>query len=400
MKLIRRTDYIERLASVRGTPDIKILCGMRRAGKSKLLEETARQIEAAGGRANVIYIDLTLLKNEKLKEYHNLYDWIKTHTKSRVSNCVLIDEVQMCPKFELAINSLHAETDCRYDIYLTGSNAFLLSSDLSTLFTGRHFELRTYPFSFREFCLYFSREKDVDRMFDRYVIEGGLAGSYLYADEPSRVGYLREIYQTIIRRDIAQRFNLSDTVVLERLAEFLMDNVGNVTSANNLSKELERNNIVSNHVTIGKYLGYLADAFLFSEAKRYDVRGKKYLEKSGKYYLMDASIRYAVLGRRNMDFGHVYENLVYIELLRRGYDVYVGKLYKKEIDFVAMKGTEKIYIQVSDDISDARTLERELDPLLRIRDAYPKKLIARTKHEEYDWNGIGIYDIARWLRGM
>jgi len=397
MKLIKRDDYLSRLEAVEGTPDIKILSGMRRAGKSKLLEEMARRVRKALPKANVMYADLTLLKNARLLNYMELHRWVKAHTKKRCRNYVFLDEVQLCKGFELTVNSLHSESRCRYDIYLTGSNAFLLSSDLTTLFTGRHFEVRTYPFSFREFRRYFASEKDVDTAFDRYVVEGGLAGSYLYRDEASRMSYLREIYRTILRRDIAGRFNLPDTAVLERLAEFLMDNVGNVTSANNLAEELVKNKVGTNHVTIGNYLGYLADAFLFSEVKRYDVRGKKCLEKSGKYYLMDHALRYAVLGRRNMDYGHVYENIVYFELVRRGYDVYVGKLYKKEIDFVAIKGSEKIYVQVSDDIEAPATLERELDPLLKIKDAYPKLLIARTKHETTDRDGVVIYDLARWL---
>ena len=399
MKLIKRNDYLSVLAAMKDAPDIKILCGMRRAGKSKLMDEVARNIRKAKPRANVISIDMTLLKNECLHDYHSLHDYVKAHAKKTGINYLLIDEVQMCPKFELAINSLHEERNARYDIYLTGSNAFLLSSDLTTLFTGRHHVIRTFPFSFREFRRYFSSEKDVDRAFDRYVIEGGLAGSYLYKDESARVGYVREVYQTILRRDIVQRFKLPDSRVLERLAEFLMDNIGNVTSANNVTTGLVADHVPTNHVTIGNYLGYLADAYLFQELKRYDVRGRRCLEQSGKYYLMDHAIRYAVLGRRNMDYGHVYENIVCIELLRRGYEVYVGKLYQKEIDFVAMRGGEKIYIQVSDDISEPKTLNRELEPLGKIRDSYPKLLIARTRHDETDRDGVHIVDIARWLEG-
>ena len=178
-----------------------------------------------------------------------------------------------------------------------------------------------------------------------------------------------------------------------------MDNIGNVTSANNVTTGLVADHVPTNHVTIGNYLGYLADAYLFQELKRYDVRGRRCLEQSGKYYLMDHAIRYAVLGRRNMDYGHVYENIVCIELLRRGYEVYVGKLYQKEIDFVAMRGSEKIYIQVSDDISEPKTLNRELEPLGKIRDSYPRLLIARTRHDETDRDGVRIVDIARWLEG-
>ena len=399
MKLIKRIDYLSVLKAVKDAPDIKILCGMRRAGKSKLMDEHVRFIRKTKPRANIISIDMTLLKKERLKDYHILYDYIKARTKKAGVNYLFIDEVQMCPKFELVINSLHEERNVRYDIYLTGSNAFLLSSDLTTLFTGRHHEIKTYPFSFREFRRYFLAEKDIDRAFDRYVIEGGLSGSYLYKDESARVGYVREVYQTILRRDIVQRFKLPDSRVLERLAEFLMDNIGNVTSANNVSSSLVADHVPTNHVTIGNYLGHLADAYLFHELKRYDVRGRRCLEQSGKYYLMDHAIRYAVLGRRNMDYGHVYENIVCIELLRRGYEVYVGKLYQKEIDFVAMKGSEKIYVQVSDDISDGKTLARELEPLRKIRDSYPKLLIARTRHDETDRDGVRIIDIARWLEG-
>lgn len=397
MKLIKRDGYLVLLASVKDAPDIKILCGMRRAGKSKLMEEQARFIRKSKPGANVISIDLTLLKNEKLHDYHALHRFVKAHSKRSGMNYLLIDEVQMCQKFELAINSLHAEKNVRYDIYLTGSNAFLLSSDLTTLFTGRHHEIRTYPFSFHEFRQYFATEKDVDRAFDRYVLEGGLAGSYLYKDETARIGYVREVYHTILRRDIVRRFNIPDPTVLERLAEFLMDNIGNVTSANNIANSLMADHVPTNHVTVGNYLDHLANAYLFHELRRYDVRGKRCLEQSGKYYLMDHSMRYAVLGRRNMDYGHTYENIVCIELLRRGYEVYVGKLYKKEIDFVAMKGSEKLYIQVSDDISEKKTLDRELDPLMKIRDSYPKLLIARTRHEETDREGVRIIDIARWL---
>lgn len=399
MKLIKRIDYLSVLKAMKDAPDIKILCGMRRAGKSKLMDEHVRFIRKTKPRANIISIDMTLLKNERLKDYHILDEYIKACTKKAGVNYLFIDEVQMCPKFELVINSLHEERNVRYDIYLTGSNAFLLSSDLTTLFTGRHHEIKTYPFSFREFRRYFLAEKDIDRAFDRYVIEGGLSGSYLYKDESARVGYVREVYQTILRRDVVQRFKLPDSRVLERLAEFLMDNIGNVASANNVSSSLVADHVPTNHVTIGNYLGHLADAYLFHKLKRYDVRGRRCLEQSGKYYLMDHAIRYAVLGRRNMDYGHVYENIVCIELLRRGYEVYVGKLYQKEIDFVAMRGSEKIYVQVSDDISDGKTLARELEPLRKIRDSYPKLLIARTRHDETDRDGVRIIDIARWLEG-
>ena len=395
MKTIVRKNYLNRIIELKDTPDIKIITGIRRSGKSKLMQAYIEYLKTNYDNINIIFIDFMDLKFEEIKEYHALHSYVEQHYVAGKMNYLFVDEVQMCPKFELAINSLYSKG--KYDIYVTGSNAFLLSADLATLFTGRYIEIHVFPFSFQEYCEYYSDVSDKDKLFDEYSFKGGLAGSYLYPNDRDRVTYIKEVYETIVTRDLVQKYALPDTTVLQRLSEFLMDNISNLTSPNKVSQLLTANNVSTNHVTVRKYIKYLCNAFVFYDIKRYDIRGKKYLESSEKFYLCDTGIRYAILGSRNMDYGRVYENMVCIELLRRGYDVYVGKLYQKEIDFVAQRGSEKIYIQVSDNISAQETFEREYSPLLQIRDAYPKMIIARTRHPKYSYEGIVIYDIAEWL---
>lgn len=395
MKTITRTKYLDRIIELKDTPDIKIITGIRRSGKSKLMQAYMEYLKSYFDDIHIIFIDFMDLAYEKIKEYHALHTYVEEHYQAEKKNYLFVDEVQMCPKFELAINSLYSKG--KYDIYITGSNAFLLSADLATLFTGRYMEIHVFPFSFQEYCQYYDEGKDKDQLFDDYVVKGGLAGSYAYRTEKDRINYIKEVYEIIVTRDLVQKYALPDTLVLQCLSEFLMDNISNLTSPNKVSQILTENKTMTNHVTVGKYIKFLCNAFIFYDVKRYDIRGKKYLESSEKFYLCDVGIRYAILGNRNMDYGRVYENMVCIELLRRGYDVYVGKLYQKEIDFVAQRGSEKIYIQVSDNITGQETFERECSPLLQIRDAYPKIIIARTKHPMYSYEGIKIYDIAEWL---
>lgn len=395
MKLIARTHYLNRMIGLKDTPDIKIITGIRRCGKSKLMQAYISYLKEHEKNINVIYVDFMDLRFESLKEYHALHSYVEEHYLAGKMNYLFIDEVQLCPHFELTVNSLYSKL--KYDIYLTGSNAFLLSADLATLFTGRYIEIPVFPFSFREYCQYYDEISDQDKLFESYTMQGGLAGAYVYKNERDRVNYIKEVYETIVTRDLVQKYSLPDTLVLQRLSEFLMDNISNLTSPNKVSQQLTVNQTPTNHVTIGKYIKYLCNAFVFYDIKRYDVRGKKYLESLDKFYLCDIGIRYAVLGSRNLDYGRVYENMVCIELLQRGYDVYVGKLYQKEIDFVVQKGNEKIYIQVSDNISNDETFRREYTPLLQIHDAYPKMIIARTRHPRYSYEGIEIYDIADWL---
>ena len=394
MKLINRDIYLEKLKKVIGTPDIKVITGVRRSGKSKLLEALKKYVSDNIPSANVVHINFNLEKFEALKDYHALHDYIENAYIYGKDNFVLIDEVQLCPNFELTINSLHAEE--KFDLYITGSNAFLLSSDLATLFTGRTFEIKVFPFSFKEYLQYFGYDNIYDA-FERYVKEGGMAGSYLYKDAEAKYDYIEDVFDTLIVRDIRQKYKIKNPALMDKLVDFLMDNISNITSPRSIADTLTSNKDSINNKTVGKYIDYLCNAFAFYKVRRYDIHGKKYLTSNDKYYLSDHSFRFAKLGTKNLDYGRILENIVAIELLRRGYEVYVGMLYKKEIDFVAIKRDEKIYIQVSDNISDENTFQREVTPLLQIKDAYPKTIIARTRHDRYQYEGISIIDIADWL---
>lgn len=328
MKLIERPFYLSKLIDLKGTPDIKVITGVRRSGKSKLLEQYMMWIKQNDTDANIIFIDLTKLKFEDLKEYHKLNDYVESQFDIRKNNYLFIDEVQLCEGFELVINSLHSSGDL--DIYVTGSNAFLLSSDLATLFTGRTYEIEVYPFSFSEYVTYY-QPTNIQEAFDEYLMDGGMSGSYAYKNREERLNYIADVYDTLIVRDIRQKYKIRNTVLMDKISEFMMDNISNITSSRKIAETLTHNLEKINHKTVGAYQEYLCNAYAFYKIRRYDIRGKKYLASSEKYYLSDHSFRYAKLGTKNYDYGQVMENIVAVELLRRGYEVYVGVLYKKEI---------------------------------------------------------------------
>lgn len=396
MKLINRTRYLDELNSLMNTPDIKVITGVRRSGKSKLMDAFVEEIKKKDRKANIIHINFNITEFEALLEYHVLESYIEDHYKQNKNNYVVIDEIQMCDGFEKAINSLHAQE--KYDIYVTGSNAFLQSSDLATLFVGRTYEVHILPFSFNEYLLYYPSD-NIYRSLTDYLTEGGMAGSYLYSTKEQKYRYINtEVLNALIVRDIIQKYKIRNEPLLHMLIDFLMDNIGNIVSVRSITNTLMSNKTKADHKTIGKYIEYLCKAYAFYKVRRYDIKGKKYLNSDDKYYLSDHGFKYARLGTKNMDFGHVLENIVAIELIRRGYEIYIGVLREKEVDFVAIKQGTREYIQVSYDISDPNTFEREVSPLLNIKDAYPKVLIARTYQPEYQHEGIRVIDAADWLR--
>ena len=394
MKIIDRDMYLNTMIRVIDTPDIKVITGVRRSGKSKLLELLKKYIEKNIDNSNIIHINYNLKKFDNLLIGDKLYNYIDDNFDENKENYVLIDEIQKCNGFEDVINSIHAEE--KYHIYITGSNAFLLSSDLATLFTGRTFEIKIYPFSFEEYMKYFNYDNQY-LAFNTFMQDGGMSGSYLYKELIDKNNYLSDIYNTLILRDIVQKYNIKNENLLKKLSDYLLDNVSNLTSSTKIENLLKSSNQTADHKTIAKYIEYLCNAYAFYKVRRYDIKRKKYLNTQDKYYLVDTSFRRAILGRKNEDYGRILENIVAIELLRRGYEIYVGNLYEKEVDFVAMKNDEQIYIQVTDNLESEKVLNREITPLLNIRDGYKKIIIAKLNHEGYIKEGIEIIDIADWL---
>ena len=394
MKILERKNFLQKLINSINTPDIKVITGIRRSGKSKLLEVFIEYLKRNIPNANIIHINYNLFQFSTLKNAAGLNEYVENLYSPEKENFLLIDEVQLCKDFEQAINSFHASE--KFHIYITGSNAFLLSNDLATLFTGRTFSVEVFPFSFKEFVSYYECQ-DLQQAFDRFALEGGMSGSYLYESFDDKYNYLNEVFETLIVPDIQQKYKIKNTSLLDTLNDFLVDNISSEFSARSIANTLTSKGSKTDDKTVSSYIKYLCASFAFYKIRRYDIKGKKYLASQDKYYLADHSFKYAKHGTKNLDYGKIYENIVCMELLRRGYEVYTGVLYKKEIDFVAIKRDEKIYIQVSDDISRPETMERETASLLSIKDAYPKMIIARTKHPLYQYEGIAVWDIAEWL---
>jgi predicted AAA+ superfamily ATPase len=396
MRIIER-NYLQVMINVMGTPDIKVITGVRRSGKSELLNMFINYIKKTDKKANIIFVDFNLDKYDELKQYKEFIKYVYEKYDSKKNNYLMVDEVQMCNGFEKAINNFHAEE--KYDIYITGSNAFLLSSDLATLFTGRTYSIEVFPFSYKEYLEYYKMENTQDN-FERYVLEGGFSGSYLYKEIDKKYNYIRDVYKTMIVRDIVQRNRIQNIPLLDSISDFLIDNISRLTSYRSVTNTLNSNKANTNDKTVGSYIKFLCEAFAFYKVRRYDIQGKRYLASQDKYYLSDHAVKYAIEGTKNMNYGSIYENIVAMELIRRGYEIYVGTLYDKKIDFVAKKRNEQLYIQVSSDIGDDfenDTFRREVDPLLKIKDAYPKIVIAKTHHSMYTYEGIQIIDIKDWL---
>lgn len=275
MKYLIRQNYLDKIIRLQNTPDIKVITGMRRSGKSILLNEFMDYVIKNDSNANIIFINLQDIEFEELLEYHNLHKYALDNFKEGMHNLLIIDEVQLCKKFELAINSLHSKNI--FNIYITGSNAFLLSSDLATLFTGRTMSIEVFPFSFKEYLDYYNSNDNIDLMFNAYLKEGGMPGSLVYEDIVNKYNYLSDVFDKILLRDLINKYKIRNQNEIKKLSEYMMDNIGNILSPNNICNCLNNDKVNITRKTISKYLNYFENSFMFYKAKRYDIVGKKYL---------------------------------------------------------------------------------------------------------------------------
>ena len=397
--MIIREKYLKQMIDSKDTEFIKVITGVRRSGKSTLLLMFKDYLLKNGvKKENIIHINFESALYDNIKNNKDLYQ----HIKEKIKNdkmYLLLDEVQNVESWEKAINSF--KVDFNIDIYITGSNAYLLSSELSTLLSGRYIEIKMYPLSFKEF-LTFNKydENNLEDKFNEYLKFGGLPAITLIKDNDELIlSYLNDIYNTIVKKDIIDRNNIKDTALLENIIKYLFNNVGSPISSNKISDYLNSNKIVqkANHQTIDNYLNMLEKSYIIYKADRTDVKSKALLKTLGKYYVSDTGLRNIILGFRNINEGHLLENVVYLELLRRGYKVNIGKTSDYEVDFVAENPHTIKYYQVTQTLSDEQVKNRELRSLESISDNYEKIILSMDKSINNDFNGIKVKNIINWL---
>lgn len=397
--MIIRENYLKKMIDAKDTDFIKVITGMKRTGKSTLLLMFRDYLLANGVKEeNIVHINFESAKYDDIKDYKDLYKYIEDKVKDE-KIYLLLDEIQSVSSWEKAINSF--KVDFNMDIYITGSNAYLLSSELSTLLSGRYIEIKMYPLSFKEFLVFNNYdENNLEEKFNEYLKYGGLpAITLIKGNDELILSYLNDIYNTIVKKDIIDRNNIKDVALLENIIKYLFNNVGSPISTKKISDYLNSNKVVqkSNHQTIDNYLNMLEKSYIIYKADRTDVKSKSLLKTLGKYYVSDSGIRNIILGFRNINEGHLLENIVYLELLRRGYRVNIGKIGDYEAHFVAENPHTIRYYQVAQSISDEDVRAREIRSLENIPDNYEKIILSMDKSINNDYNGIKVRNIISWL---
>jgi hypothetical protein len=397
--MIERTEYLELLKRFKDKDLIKVVTGIRRCGKSTLFELFISYLKEQGINDNQI-IKLNLEDVDyKFDDYKQLYDYVNNKIDSKKNYYVFLDEVQTVPSFQKAVDSLYIKKNV--DVYITGSNAYLLSGELATLLSGRYIEIKMLPLSFKEYLSTFNKqEKSTYEYFLDYMKFGGMPGNIsIIKDNPSDLDiYLEGIFSTVVYKDIIAKNNISDKMLLESILKFIFDSIGSPISTKKISDTLTSKGLTTSNHTVENYISTFLESFLIYKAERFDVKGKNLLARDYKYYAVDLGLRSYFLGKKaESDMGHILENIVYLELLRRGYKVYVGKVDDLEIDFVAENRDGLKYFQVALTVRDEKVLERELKSLQKTKDHYPKYLITLDMDLESDYNGITKINVIDWL---
>lgn len=399
--MINRELYINKLLAYKDTEFIKVITGIRRCGKSSLLKIFKDEILKENKKANIIYMNFESFEFDDIKNYKEMYDWIKERTKQNQKNYILLDEVQRITGWEKVVNALLIDIDS--DIYITGSNAYLLSSELSTYLTGRYIEIKVLPLSFKEFLDFTVLEDNIsiEDKFIEYVKFGGMPGIITIKNEADLYeNVIKGIYNTVFMKDVVERNKLVDGSLLEKILKYLMSNIGSQISSKKIADYLTSQGTKITHNTVLNYLQMLENAYIIYKAPRYDIKGKELLKTLEKYYIVDTGIRNVTLGFRNSDFGHIIENIVYFELLRRGYDVTIGKTDALEVDFIATKSNDKKYFQVTYTMLEENVKQRELNSLRQINDNYEKIVLTMDKlYNNTSEDGIKIKYLIDWLLG-
>lgn len=392
--------YLNQLIKFRDKKLIKVITGLRRSGKSTLLSLFENHLIASGVDKNhIIRMNFESFEFDEITSYKKLHEYIRERIIDKnVKHYILLDEVQQVSSWEKVINSFLV--DANVDVYITGSNAYLLSSELSTLLSGRYVEIKMQPLSFKEYLDFLASDTESNLLekFNQYLQYGGLPTVVELLDNPDTIGpFLEGIYNTVLMKDVIERNRVRDAALLENILKFIAANIGSIVSTKKISDYLTSSGRKTTSDTIDNYLKLLENAFIIYKANRYDLKGKMFLKTLEKYYIVDIGIRNKLTGLQGKDYGHVLENLVYLELLRRGYEVSIGKVGSLEVDFVATKSGEKIYYQVSSTIMDEKTRERELRPLQSISDNYPKYILTMDQTVFKDYSGIKVINIIDFL---
>lgn len=397
MKIIQRTQYLNKLIALKDKQLIKIITGVRRCGKSTLLKTFQSYLKEQGvEEKQIVSVNFEDYDFAELRNLDKLYSYIKERFIEGKKSYIFLDEIQHVNDFPKIVDGLYIKDNV--DLYITGSNAYMLSSEIATLISGRYVEIMMLPFSFAEYVSGTGNTAELGRKYVDYITNSSFPYTLELREQPGEIkDYLDAVYNTIVVKDVANRKKISDTMMLESVTRFTFDNIGNPLSTKKIADTMSSYGRKIDVKTVEKYIEALKESYIVYQAKRYNIKGKQYLKTLEKYYVVDIGMRYALLGSQSTDVGHILENVVYLELLRRGYEVYVGKVDELEVDFVATNASGTTYFQVAATVREESTLKRELAPLQKINDHYPKFILTLDEDPAADYDGIRRINALDWL---